>query len=342
MKIERIKIEGLWHEFNIDWSLYPDVNILVGGNGSGKSTVLDLIHTIMPPFRMGRFFSHKAEKITIWGENDYKIECVNFDDSFLNLEKKAKQDPSYNKLYEDIFTDLKKKEGSVVNLAIDASFTQFFHGEKNITKHLMESKINIDVINTFDSPIDEEEALSSSFRELKKERPLTVMDKALFDSMEQYSFYIGKLASNLESRALKGRTISLSFVKDLYAQKHLFAEVLNDFFKETGKTVDFSEPKPSFVLSSGKHISMYDLSSGEKQVLYIFLKVLLQEKKDYILFMDEPEVSLHIDWQEKLIENILRINPNCQLIITTHSPSLLNVKWRDKTVNLERIKTDVR
>ena len=30
MKIERIKIEGLWHEFNIDWSLYPDVNILVG------------------------------------------------------------------------------------------------------------------------------------------------------------------------------------------------------------------------------------------------------------------------------------------------------------------------
>lgn len=66
MKIERIKIEGLWHEFNIDWSLYPDVNILVGGNGSGKSTVLDLIHTIMPPFRMGRFFSHKAKKKMIY------------------------------------------------------------------------------------------------------------------------------------------------------------------------------------------------------------------------------------------------------------------------------------
>ena len=83
---------------------------------------------------------------------------------------------------------------------------------------------------------------------------------------------------------------------------------------------------------------MYDLSSGEKQILYIFLKVLLQEEKDYVLFMDEPEVTLHIHWQEKLIENIRLINPNCQLIITTHSPSLLNVKWRGRTVNLEMLK----
>lgn len=338
MKLEQVRIKGLWHEYDIDWKLYPDVNILVGGNGTGKSTVLDLIHTVIPPYRMSQFYSRKAEKITIALENDYRIECINFEDSFSNLEEKAKQDPSYNKLYQDISNNLKKQNKNVLDLAIDASFTQFLHEDINITKRVMESKMRVDVIDTFDSPISEKEDFSLSFKELQKERPLTVMDKALFDCMEQYSFYIGKLASILESRALKGRTITQGYVENIYRQKYLFANILNDFFKETGKKVDFSEPKPTFILSSGKHISMYDLSSGEKQILYIFLKVLLQEEKDYVLFMDEPEVSLHIDWQEKLIENIRLINPNCQLIITTHSPSLLNVKWRGRTVNLEMLK----
>lgn len=54
----------------------------------------------------------------------------------------------------------------------------------------MESKMRVDVIDTFDSPINEKEDFSLSFKELQKERPLTVMDKALFDCMEQYSFIL--------------------------------------------------------------------------------------------------------------------------------------------------------
>ena len=83
---------------------------------------------------------------------------------------------------------------------------------------------------------------------------------------------------------------------------------------------------------------MYDLSSGEKQLFYIMLKVLLQEKQEYIFFMDEPELSLHVDWQEKLIDKILLLNPNCQLIISTHSPSLLFQGWDSKVINIEDLK----
>lgn len=82
---------------------------------------------------MSQFYSRKAEKITIALENDYRIECINFEDSFSNLEEKAKQDPSYNKLYQDISNNLKKQNKNVLDLAIDASFTQFLHEDINIT-----------------------------------------------------------------------------------------------------------------------------------------------------------------------------------------------------------------
>lgn len=48
--------------------------------------------------------------------------------------------------------------------------------------------------------------------------------------------------------------------------------------------------------------------------------MLVEDQKNYVLFMDEPEVSLHVEWQKQLIDLILRLNPNVQIILTTHSP----------------------
>ena len=39
--------------------------------------------------------------------------------------------------------------------------------------------------------------------------------------------------------------------------------------------------------------------------------------------MDEPEASLHIEWQQKLIAMIRELNPNVQIILTTHSPAVI-------------------
>ena len=53
--------------------------------------------------------------------------------------------------------------------------------------------------------------------------------------------------------------------------------------------------------------------------------------------MDEPEISLHIEWQNKLIEAIRSLNPNCQIIMTTHSPSIFADGWEDKLIFMEDI-----
>ena len=51
--------------------------------------------------------------------------------------------------------------------------------------------------------------------------------------------------------------------------------------------------------------------------------------------MDEPEISLHIGWQDKLIEKLRQLNPQCQLILTTHSPNIFVNGWEDKIIFIE-------
>ena len=67
-----------------------------------------------------------------------------------------------------------------------------------------------------------------------------------------------------------------------------------------------------------------ELSSGEKQLLIQLLEVLLQEKQPAILIADEPELSLHISWQEKLLRSLRQINENAQVIVATHSPDIVS------------------
>ena len=55
--------------------------------------------------------------------------------------------------------------------------------------------------------------------------------------------------------------------------------------------------------------------------------------------MDEPETSLHVDWQQKLIGMIRELNPNLQLILTTHSPAVIMEGWMDAVTEVSEIST---
>ena len=79
------------------------------------------------------------------------------------------------------------------------------------------------------------------------------------------------------------------------------------------------------------------MASGEKQMLAILLTVLIEDNQHYVLFMDEPEVSLHVDWQKNLIDMILDLNPNVQIILTTHSPAVIMNGWIDKVTEVTDI-----
>lgn len=115
--------------------------------------------------------------------------------------------------------------------------------------------------------------------------------------------------------------------------------IINELFKDTGKTISISKGNNSTLIfhQNGHTLHLEQLSSGEKQLLLILLKVFLLEKGPAIIFMDEPEVSLHIRWQREIIDRIRQINPFCQIIIATHSPSMFGAGWGEKAVYMEDI-----
>ena len=90
----------------------------------------------------------------------------------------------------------------------------------------------------------------------------------------------------------------------------------------------------------GETLMPYQLSSGEKQMLAILLTVLIEDGQNYVLFMDEPEVSLHVEWQKRLIDLILELNPNVQVILTTHSPAVIMNGWLDNVTEVSEITED--
>ena len=117
----------------------------------------------------------------------------------------------------------------------------------------------------------------------------------------------------------------------------IFLETINSFFANTQKSIHFTDDKNIVIKTPTNSIEIHQLSAGEKQLLIIFFSIFLQEQKPHIILLDEPEISLHLNWQEKLIDTILEINPNCQLLIATHAPSIFGKGWGDKFINIQSI-----
>lgn len=113
-------------------------------------------------------------------------------------------------------------------------------------------------------------------------------------------------------------------------------DVVNNIFKDTDKRITLSDGTLAFV-QDGTEFALEELSSGEKRLLLILLKVFLMEKKPGILFIDEPEISLHVSWQQQLIEAIRTLNSRCQIILATHSPGIFAKGWMNSLVYMEDI-----
>lgn len=75
------------------------------------------------------------------------------------------------------------------------------------------------------------------------------------------------------------------------------------------------------VVINKESVAVSALSSGEKQLLHILLETLAIEEST--IMVDEPELSLHVDWQRGLVESMRRVNPQAQFILATHSPELM-------------------
>ena len=115
-----------------------------------------------------------------------------------------------------------------------------------------------------------------------------------------------------------------------------FFDFVDKLYGQTDKTI-IRDAEGIRFLQEGDILTTRQLSSGEKQMMLILLTVLLEDRQPYVLFMDEPEVSLHVDWQQQLVTIITELNPEIQLILTTHSPAVVMNGWLDKVTEVSEI-----
>lgn len=99
-----------------------------------------------------------------------------------------------------------------------------------------------------------------------------------------------------------------------------FSETINNLFSR-GKKLQTNENGLSVRLDDGAYISPALLSSGEKHLVAILLQAMTIGESSIII--DEPELSMHIDWQHTLADTIIALNPTCQLIVASHSPEVM-------------------
>jgi len=191
--------------------------------------------------------------------------------------------------------------------------------------------IRYDVIRSFDRPIVNGEALSRMDLSLATE-----LDWQLFNLQRKYLDYQVNIGNRIIQVLQEGGADAALKAQDISARKTRFQDLIDDLFKETGKRIVRTENEIRFT-QIGETLVPYQLSSGEKQMLAILLTVLVEDNLPYVLFMDEPEVSLHIDWQQRLIDIILEMNPNVQIILTTHSPAVIMNGWMDKVTEVNDI-----
>lgn len=204
--------------------------------------------------------------------------------------------------------------------------------EKTIREEVLE-KLTVDSITASDGvliPLEIANKLSNNIK--------TILDLSIETLQKEYLDYqvdIGRKQDEIiEKNHNKSFDYSLEFAK-LRSPKQRFLEILDELFHETDKRVDRNENQISFIRFNNVKIKTNQLSAGEKHLLILLLSALTQDREHSICFLDEPELSLNIEWQKKLIGFIRELNPNVQLIIATHSPAMIMDGWMDKVFNVE-------
>ncbi|MDH5217565.1 MAG: ATP-binding protein [Gammaproteobacteria bacterium] len=135
------------------------------------------------------------------------------------------------------------------------------------------------------------------------------------------------------NKVVKSWNALLEKKKEILFPKENFLNVINEMLQK--KSLEINEANEiEVVTQSGKRFPLTSLSSGEKQLFIILGEALLQEETQWIYIADEPELSLHVLWQESLIDNLRTINPRAQIICATHSPDIVG-KYSNKVIDME-------
>ena len=162
--------------------------------------------------------------------------------------------------------------------------------------------IKFDVIRSFDRPLLHSDLLEK----LSDSRVKTELDWQIYRLQKRFLDYQVNIGNRIIELLTSGDPADQLKAAEVSAPKKQFQDMVDELFAETGKKID----------------------RKNNEIL------LVENREPYALLMDEPEISLHIDWQQRLIDLIRQLNPNAQIILSTHSPALIMDGWMENVTEV--------
>tara|TARA_R110001599_G_scaffold331474_1_gene546277 strand:+ start:1774 stop:3165 length:1392 start_codon:yes stop_codon:yes gene_type:complete len=115
-----------------------------------------------------------------------------------------------------------------------------------------------------------------------------------------------------------------------------FVALCNEYMKSKHFVYDRNVPDIKIYLKRNeREIELTNLSSGEKQIVSLFSHLYLSNEKNYFVVIDEPELSLSVIWQSRLLTDIIDSKLCSGLIAVTHSPYIFKNEMKRYTHSLE-------
>ncbi|OPF52510.1 hypothetical protein BH721_04445 [Clostridium baratii] len=167
-----------------------------------------------------------------------------------------------------------------------------------------------------------------------------------FDKLNAYDISEVKFEKDIRFKEEHAKALKIYFddfdkkyqvYEEMLEKFDLFMEIINT--KLAFKRIKISkETGLSIVDMQGREFKLSMLSSGEKQMIVLFYNLIFEINNESLLLMDEPEISLHISWQQEFMSDLLRVlyNKNINIIVATHSPQILSDYW-DNQIDLGEI-----
>ena len=419
--IESFKVTKLWGYRDVDITFYNDVNILIGPNGSGKTTVLYLLHSILSadlPSIVNVKFEQAEIKLRSFKGKSIRTIKVNLANGLLKLkvgQKELKINLDYLSRRRtsqlSLFHSNERKSGfrnfspeefdeltslvPIVWLPVSRRLPIIEDEEERYARRLLES-VDLRLEELLNGLSRYHTILNAQLSERYKKFENQVLSMILYskehDKFDSISFSLpteaekeqlrkaftdaGLLDEQIQSRindhfaaveeSIKrikrireiGDTISklddilvfplISRTKDMvefarkleedretiFAPLNLYKDTVNSFLEDKTITVDESGHL-KIQSSSQSELNWRSLSSGEKQILILLTQALLELDDPVVYVADEPELSLHVKWQAKLLASLVSLGGKIQVIVATHSPDIVG-DYRDKVINLGR------
>ena len=335
MKIRTVGIQGLFNEFNYELDVNPNLTFVHSPNGCGKSVLMHMVYSILKG-DLGYFSDIPFQKMTISFDDDSELIVESVQGKIVcSMKKNRLLTPITAEELETIADTLyisperltiKKKDGHLVD-ALEACAQELYEtirlakddrdlavtseeGRKELTDSELEFwckdlKAKLDFIK--DAGFEPEMPSGARF------------PPSRFEIMENRKRY-EDLAFSVEEYVDRAYQLAESII--------VFKDIINNIY--INKSIDVTDNGKLIVtMNNGTNLPLSKLSSGEKQLLLIFYQMLFHSNTGTIILLDEPEISLHVTWQQVLgdyFSDICRVR-KVQLIVATHSPQVIHDRW---------------